>query len=172
MVVLPFLIFGSACSFFAGGAFGYYVATPVAARWLISLGENYRASDHAAFRLPVRDRVMILGMGTVFEMPIVIFFLSRVGIVTPAFLMRHFRYAVLGIAVLSAVLTPTGDVVTMSVFAGPMILLYLLGVAVSWVSQKRRERATARNEREEGEQGEQGEPGEQGKEDEEARGGT
>ncbi len=51
--------------------------------------------------------------------------------------MRHFRIAVVVIAVLSAVLTPTGDVVTMSVFAGPMILLYLLGVAVSWVAQRR-----------------------------------
>jgi sec-independent protein translocase protein TatC len=68
---------------------------------------------------------------------VVIFFLSRIGVVTPAFLMRHFKIAVLAIAVLSAVITPTGDVLTMSIFAGPMILLYLLGVLVSWISYKR-----------------------------------
>jgi sec-independent protein translocase protein TatC len=71
-------------------------------------------------------------MGAVFEMPILIFFLSRVGLVTPRFLMRHLRSAVLIIAVLAAVLTPTGDMVTMSVFIAPMVLLYLLGVAVAW----------------------------------------
>ena len=69
----------------------------------------------------------------VFELPVVIALLSRAGIVTPRFLMRHFRTAVLIIAILAAVLTPTGDIMTMSVFAGPMILLYLLGVAVAWV---------------------------------------
>ena len=76
-------------------------------------------------------------MGAVFEMPIVIFFLSRIGVVTPRFLMRHFRTAVLIIAVLAAVITPTGDMLTMSVFAGPMILLYLLGVLVSWLFGRR-----------------------------------
>ena len=75
---------------------------------------------------------IILAMGAVFEMPILIFFLSRIGVVTPGFLMRHFRMAVLIIAMLAAVLTPTGDMLTMSVFVAPMVLLYLLGVAVSW----------------------------------------
>jgi sec-independent protein translocase protein TatC len=78
-------------------------------------------------------------MGLVFELPILIFFLSRIGVVTPRFLMRHFRTAVLIIAVLAAVITPTGDVLTMSVFAGPMILLYLLGVLVSWIFGRRDE---------------------------------
>ena len=59
-----------------------------------------------------------MGLGLVFELPVLIFFLSRIGVVTPAFLWRNFRYAVLVIAVLSAVLTPTGDVVTMSVGTG------------------------------------------------------
>ena len=67
-----------------------------------------------------------------------IFFLSRIGLVTPQFLMRHFRIAVVVIVAVSAILTPTGDVVTLGVFAVPMILLYLLGVLVSWISQLRR----------------------------------
>ena len=113
------------------------VATPVAARWLLNLGENYTAqlTLRSAFQF---ESWIILGMGVIFELPILIFFLARIGVVTPGWLMKNFRYAVLGIALLSAVLTPTGDMITMSVFAGPMILLYLLGVAVAWVSQRRR----------------------------------
>jgi sec-independent protein translocase protein TatC len=140
-LVVPFMVFGTL--FFAGGgAFGYYVATPIAARWLINLGGQFQANItlRSAFSF---ESWIILGMGAVFQMPIVIFFLSKIGIVTPQFLMRNFRFAVLIIAILAAVLTPTGDVMTMSVFAGPMILLYLLGVGVAWVSQKRDKRRQA-----------------------------
>lgn len=131
-LVLPFLLAGSLC-FVGGGAFGYYVAVPVAARWLLELGEPFTAKIalRSAFQF---ESWLILGMGVVFEMPVLIFFLSRLGLVTPRFLMRHFRIAVLVMAVLSAVLTPTGDWVTMSVFAAPMILLYLLGVFVAWMA--------------------------------------
>jgi sec-independent protein translocase protein TatC len=136
-LVVPFLAFGT-LFFVAGGAFGYYVATPVAAAWLIGLGENYQAAITLRSSFQFLSRV-IMGMGLVFELPILIFFLSRIGVVTPRFLMRHFRAAVLIIAVLAAVITPTGDVLTMSVFAGPMILLYLLGVLVSWIFGRRDE---------------------------------
>ena len=131
-LVLPFLVAGSLC-FVGGGAFGYYVAVPVAARWLLQLGEPFTAKIalRSAFQF---ESWLILGMGVVFEMPVMIFFLSRLGLVTPAFLLRHFRIAVLIMAVLSAVLTPTGDWVTMSVFAAPMILLYLVGVLVAWLA--------------------------------------
>lgn len=129
-LAVPFLVFGT-LFFVAGGAFGYYVATPYAARWLLGLGAEYRASVTLRSAFQFQSRV-ILGMGAVFELPIVIFFLARIGLVTPAFLMRHFRLAVLVIAIVSAIITPTGDILTMSVFAGPMVLLYLLGVAVSW----------------------------------------
>jgi sec-independent protein translocase protein TatC len=130
-MVLPFIFFGT-LSFVSGGWFGYVVATPTAARWLLNLGQRFHAQItlRSAFGF---ESWIILGMGLVFELPVVIFFLSRVGLVTPRFLMRHFRTAVLIIAILSAVLTPTGDIPTMAVFAVPMILLYLLGVAVSWI---------------------------------------
>jgi sec-independent protein translocase protein TatC len=135
-LAIPFLVFGSLC-FALGGAFGYYVATPVAASWLIGLGEKFTATITLRSAFSFQSRV-IIGMGVVFELPIVIFFLSRIGVVTPAFLMKHFRTAILVIALLAAIITPTGDILTMSVFAGPMILLYLLGVAVSWLTGKRR----------------------------------
>jgi sec-independent protein translocase protein TatC len=138
-LVVPFLFFGT-LFFVAGGAFGYYVATPVAASWLIGLGERFTASITLRSAFAFESRV-IVGMGLVFQMPIVIFFLSRIGLVTPGFLMRHFRTAVLLIALLAAIITPTGDVLTMSVFAGPMVLLYLLGVGVSWISGRRRKSA-------------------------------
>jgi len=134
-LVVPFLLSGTTF-FAAGGAFGYYVAIPLAANWLISLGGDFRASItlRSAFQF---ESWVILGMGAVFEMPILIFFLSRIGVVTPRFLMRHFRMAVVLIACVAAVITPTGDVLTMSVFAGPMVLLYLLGVLVAWLAERR-----------------------------------
>ena len=79
----------------------------------------------------------MLGLGFVFQMPIVILILSRIGVVTPGFLMKNFRFAVLIMAVLAAVITPSGDWVTMSVVAGPMVLLYLLGIGLAWISQRR-----------------------------------
>ncbi|MDH3785266.1 MAG: twin-arginine translocase subunit TatC [Acidobacteriota bacterium] len=134
--VFPFLLF-STLFFVGGGAFGYYVATPIAASWLLNLGSEFTAQItlRSAFSF---QSTLILGMGAVFEMPILIFFLARIGVVTPAFLMRNFRYAVLVIALLSAVITPTGDMMTMAVFAVPMILLYLLGVGVAAISGRSR----------------------------------
>ena len=134
-LLLPFLFFGTLC-FGIGGAFGYFVAAPMTAKWLVALGADFRAAVtmRSAFRFL---SWVILGMGAVFELPVVIFFLSRIGVVTPQFLIRHFRIALVTIALLSAVLTPTGDVLTMSVFAVPMVVLYLIGVAVAWVSQRR-----------------------------------
>jgi len=136
-LVIPFLALGT-LFFLGGGAFGYYVATPIASGWLIGLGENFTAQITLRSAFQFESRI-ILAMGLVFEMPIVIFFLSRIGVVTPRFLMRHFKTAVLIIAILAAILTPTGDMLTMSVFAGPMILLYLLGVGVSWLFGSRKE---------------------------------
>jgi len=133
--VVPFLAAGTLC-FAGGGAFGYYVATPYAVRWLVGLGEGFQAAVtlRSAFQFQSR---MLLGMGAVFELPIVIFFLSRLGLVTPGFLMRHFQIAVLIIAIAAALITPTGDILTMSIFAGPMIVLYLIGVAASWLFARR-----------------------------------
>ena len=137
MLILPFFGFGTGF-FVAGGAFGYYVAIPRAAGWLIALGQDYRAALtlRSAFQF---TSWILLGMGAVFELPILIFFLSRIGIVTPQFLMHHFRTAVVAMAVLAAVITPTGDILTMCIFAGPMVVLYLLGVLVSWLFGKPRE---------------------------------
>ena len=80
---------------------------------------------------------MILAMGLVFETPILIFFLSRLGIVTPQFLLQNFKYAVVVIFIIAAVITPTPDMVTQSALAVPMVLLYVLGIAISFLFGKK-----------------------------------
>jgi sec-independent protein translocase protein TatC len=130
-MVVPFMLFGS-LFFLGGGAFGYYAAVPAAAAWLLGLGGEFAANITLRSAFDFESR-LILAMGAVFELPILIFFLARIGVVTPAFLMRHFKTAVLTIAVLAAVITPTGDMVTMSIFVLPMVLLYLIGVGVAWL---------------------------------------
>lgn len=125
----PFVILGS-LFFLAGGLFAYYVAFPFAVEFLLGMGDQFEPmitiERYFGFLLTV-----ILGLGLMFELPIFIFLLARMGVVTPRFLMRHFRWAVLIIFVVAAVITPTPDVVNLCIFALPTILLYLLGVGAA-----------------------------------------
>ena len=129
LYAVPFVFLGS-FFFLAGGAFAYYVAFPFAVEFLIEMGEAFEptitVTHYFGFLL-----LIMLGLGLMFELPIVIFFLAQIGIVTPRFLMRHFRWAVLGIFIIAALLTPTPDVVNLCIFALPTIGLYLLGVAAA-----------------------------------------
>jgi sec-independent protein translocase protein TatC len=72
-------------------------------------------------------------MGVIFELPVLIFVLSWIGLVTPGLLLHYFRHAILGIVVIAAFITPTTDAFTMTVFAAPMIGLYVLGIGISWM---------------------------------------
>src|SRR6185436_5624777 len=127
--LLPFLFFGS-FFFLAGGAFAYYVAFPLAAEFLLQMGKAFEPvitiERYFGFQMTI-----ILGLGLMFELPIVIFILAAVGLVTPGFLLRNFRYAVVIIFVVAAIITPTSDVLNLCVFAVPTIALYLLGVAAA-----------------------------------------
>jgi sec-independent protein translocase protein TatC len=128
---LPF-VFGGTFFFLAGGLFAYYVAFPFAIEFLLEMGEDFDAvitiERYFGFLMTV-----ILGLGLMFEMPIIILLLAKMGVVTPRFLIRHFRWAVLIIFIIAAVITPTPDVVNLCIFAIPTIALYLLGVAAAWV---------------------------------------
>ena len=75
----------------------------------------------------------MLGVSLIFEMPVVIFFLVLLGIATPKFLLLHSRYAILGIVILAAVVTPTPDAVNLALFAVPMCLLFFIGVFAGYV---------------------------------------
>jgi sec-independent protein translocase protein TatC len=136
--VLPFIFFGT-FFFLLGGAFAYEIAFPYAARFLIGIGSQFEPvltiERYFGFEMQV-----ILGLGLIFEMPIVIFTVCEVGLVTPRFLIKHFRYAVLIIFIIAAIVTPTPDVFNMCVFAAPMLGLYLLGVGAAALSQAVRRR--------------------------------
>lgn len=126
---VPFIFFSSAF-FIAGGYFGYRVVLPLACSFFIEMGQRFDDVITIDEYFSFANRLM-LGMGLVFETPILIFFLARLGLVTPEFLLRHFKWAVLIIFVIAAIITPTPDMVTQSALAVPMILLYLLGVGVA-----------------------------------------
>jgi len=130
--------------FLAGIAFGYFISLPYVLRFLvkISLSGPVRLLPdiNEYFDLIL---LILLGLGLVFELPVLIFFLSLFGIVTPQFLIRNFRYALLVITILAAVLTPTPDALTMLGFMLVLIALYFVGVAVSWVVVRRRNRRLA-----------------------------
>ena len=137
---IPFIFFGS-FFFLGGGAFGYFVALPFAVEFLVNMGLNANWDADIRIERYLNFAVnILLGLAVMFQLPIVIFMLSQLGVVTPRFLMRHFRWAVLIIIVLSAVITPTPDVVNMTIVAGPTLLLYLVGVGASALVQRRRKR--------------------------------
>jgi len=137
---LPFVVSASIL-FVLGGLFGYYIALPVGIKFLINFGKDLGMrtllSVSSAFDLVFALEV---GMGVVFEIPAVIFLLSRLGIVNGPFLLRHSKYAVLGCFIAAAVITPTGDIGNMMILAVPMIALYGLGILVAFVFGKRRVR--------------------------------
>ena len=137
-------IFSSVFLFLCGIAFGYFVMLPYMLRFLISLGQQGPVTPLIAideyFSLIL---IVLLGLGVVFELPVIIFFLALFNIVTPKFLWKNFRYAVLIITILAAIITPTPDATTMLVFMAPMLLLYLLGIAVAAMVVRNKKRRAA-----------------------------
>lgn len=135
----PFII-GSAGLFILGGAFAYYVAFRFALTFLLGIGiGNYvepMVSIAEYFDLFVN---VTLGVALVFEMPVLIFFLTLLRVVTPSFLLKHSRYAILVIFVLAAVVTPTPDAFNMMLFATPMCLLFYVGVFAGYLLVLKRE---------------------------------
>ena len=130
--VVPFMA-ATVSLFFAGVWFGYQWVLPGALKVLIGdFGKRFHPiitiEDYTSFFLAV-----ILGLGITFELPILIFFLSILGIVDAKFLIKHVRYAILAIFVIAAIICPLPDPVSMCLFATPMLALYIVGVGVAWV---------------------------------------
>jgi len=135
----PFIIFGSVF-FIAGGLFGHYILFPMTFDFLGQYGGqdmNFlpKISEYFGFY-----SWFLLGLGVVFQLPVLIFVLARIGIVTAGFLLRQFKYAFLASFVVSAVITPSGDVVTQTALAAPILGLYVIGILVAWLFGKPRER--------------------------------
>jgi sec-independent protein translocase protein TatC len=133
--VLPFVA-SSVVFFVGGGYFGYSVAFPMVANFLVSTGEDFMPVLKIEDYLDIVTKILF-GMGIVFETPLLIFFLARIGVVDEKWLLAKFRYAVLVIFIIAAVITPTPDIPTQCAFALPMCALYLLGVGLAWVFKKR-----------------------------------
>jgi sec-independent protein translocase protein TatC len=136
---VPFVV-STAGLFITGGLFAYFVAFRYGLTFLLGVGRDVHVTPMVSineyFDLFVN---VTLGIGLVFEMPILIFFLTLLRIVTPKFLISHSRYAILIITIIAAVVTPTPDVFNLLLFATPMILLFFVGVFASYLLMLNRE---------------------------------
>lgn len=134
---IPFLFFMS-LFFILGCLFSFTQVFPIALQFLIEWpGENLDAYTRTSYLSILFS--FVLGMGASFELPLIIYFLAKIRIVTASFLMAKFKYAVLLIFTAAAIITPTPDPWTQTFLAGPMLLLYLLGVLLAYTVPKPKE---------------------------------
>jgi sec-independent protein translocase protein TatC len=136
--VVPFVLF-TTVFFSAGAVFGYFVVFPFACRFFLSMGAEFEpvitANDYFSLALRV-----LLGIAIVFELPTLSFFLSRMGILTARWMVKNFKYAVLFVFVIAAIITPTPDWMTQSIIAFPMLALYGLSILIALIFGKRKEK--------------------------------
>jgi sec-independent protein translocase protein TatC len=131
----------SAGLFILGGLFAYFVAFRYGLEFLLGLGMegSIRPGINVSEYYDLFVDVM-LAVGIVFEIPVLLFLLTLIRVVQPGFLVRHSRYAILAIVVLAAIITPTGDVFNLTLFATPMILLFYVGIFASYLLVLKREK--------------------------------
>jgi sec-independent protein translocase protein TatC len=136
-------IVSSVFLFLAGISFGYFVMLPYILDFLIGFQDpSFRPlisiNEYFDFIL-----IVLLGLGIIFELPVLIFFLALFNIVTPQFLWKNLRYAILVIAIVAAIITPTPDATTMLVFMAPMVALYFIGIGVAALVVRKKAKAAA-----------------------------
>ncbi len=135
--IVPVLGVGTVL-FIGGAAFAYYIAFPQACNFLLGWQEGFQtlltADDYLDLIL-----LMMLGFGLVFQIPTVAFILGRIGLITAGGLLKIWRYAIVAIMIIAAVVTPTPDPVNMMILAAPMLALYFLSVGVVWIFGKPRQ---------------------------------
>jgi sec-independent protein translocase protein TatC len=141
--VVPFMA-STVSLFLAGGYFGYKLVYPQALEFLIGYGKQFQPmitiGEYTDLFLTI-----IIGMGLIFELPILVFFLSLMGIVTAGWMWRNLRYSILVIFIIAAILTPTTDIMNMCIFAAPMVALYVVSIAIAWMvhpSQRRKRKSS------------------------------
>jgi sec-independent protein translocase protein TatC len=136
---VPFVVC-TAGLFVLGGLFGYFVALPAGMTFLFSLGGDGGVVPMISIENYFDKFVnMILGIGVVFELPVLVFFLTLIHVASPAFLLRHSDYAILAIVAIAAIVTPTPDAVNLMFIAVPMSLLFFAGVFGSYLLVLKRE---------------------------------
>jgi sec-independent protein translocase protein TatC len=138
-LAIPFVAFGT-IGFLGGTVFNHFIVFPFMMRFFASFNTAdlvFMPRLEDVFDLYTK---MLLGMGLVFQMPTLVYFLAKMRLVTAKFLLRHFKYAFLIIFIVAAVITPTGDMVTQAIFAAPMVGLYILSIFIAWIVRPRQER--------------------------------
>lgn len=137
--VFPFM-FSTVALFLAGGMFGYKFVYPASLAFLIEYGRQFQPMITIGQYTDLFVTI-IAGLGIVFEMPVLVFFLALMGVTSPGWLWRNVRYSILVIFVIAAILTPTTDIMNMIVFAAPMVALYLFSIGVAWLVYPKRKSA-------------------------------
>lgn len=135
--VIPFLI-SSTILFIVGGLFAYIIILPPALNFLLNvMGSEFNlmitAMEYFDFVL-----MIILGAGAVFQLPVLVAFLSMFGLISPGFLWRNFRYSFILILITAAVISPTPDPFNLFLWAAPIVALYIISIGISWIFNRRR----------------------------------
>lgn len=135
--VTPFIGL-STTSFVIGAAFAYYVLFPPAVKYLLGISEEFRlllrATDYFDF-----ITLIMLAMGLIFQMPAITYVLARIGIVSAGFLVKSWKLALVVILIVAAVVSPTGDIPNLMLFALPMMFLYVISIFIAWFFGKKRQ---------------------------------
>ncbi|HEY3157926.1 MAG TPA: twin-arginine translocase subunit TatC [Vicinamibacterales bacterium] len=138
-MAIPFVLLSS-IFFILGAAFSHYVVFPLTWKFFVSFTSDYLTfmpRIEPAFALYIK---MVLAFGLVFQMPTIVLFLARMGVVTAGFLWKHTKYALLIIVIVSAIVTPDGGGVSLVAMSVPLFFLYLFSIGLAWVFGKKRSR--------------------------------
>ena len=139
---VPFVVM-STFFFVVGAAFAHYVVFPLTWRFFAGFTTDivtFMPRIETSFSLYLR---LVLAFGVVFQLPTLVLFLARMGVLTARLMIRKFKYAVLGIVILSAVVTPDGGGVSLVAMTGPLVLLYIFSIGLAWIFGKKKELAEA-----------------------------
>lgn len=137
---VPLIVSGTVL-FYIGIAFGLFVALPLGVKVLLEFGGKYmqglfNAKSYFNFAL-----LLLFSFGILFEFPVVIVFLSEIGVIDPYKLSKQRKYVIVGIFVVAAIITPSVDMVTQSILAIPLILLFEISIFFSKLARRRRKEA-------------------------------
>jgi sec-independent protein translocase protein TatC len=138
-MAIPFVVLSSIC-FVGGAAFSHYVVFPLTWKFFVSFTSDYLTfmpRIAPAFALYIK---MILAFGLVFQMPTIVLFLARMGVVTAGFMWRHTKYALLVIVIVSAIVTPDGGGVSLVAMSVPLFFLYMFSIGLAWIFGKKRDK--------------------------------
>jgi sec-independent protein translocase protein TatC len=138
-MAIPFVALSSVF-FILGAAFSHYVVFPLTWKFFVSFTSDYLTfmpRIEPAFALYIK---MVLAFGLVFQMPTIVLFLARMGLVTAGFLWKHTKYALLIIVIVSAIVTPDGGGVSLVAMSIPLFFLYLFSIGLAWIFGKKRDR--------------------------------